>query len=224
MRHIGLIKNTGKKCLVVFREIYDEHGNVADPNNCLVVELENLPDFAYQDVVSIVESDTAQKAPNMYDVLARHRLSDGSAALSWLHSTGRLRKYETSNVDLITSNTTTESLAKINRIIALQKSGYSEKEIENIIANDTDQPPRKIDNPLETDSNNSPTQKQDGVLTDEDLAKSYLEQSKNMLEQSKALFKESERLKNEAYELAPSLKKTRKSSSKTKDSVTTETN
>jgi hypothetical protein len=40
LKHIGRVANTNVKCVVVFREIYDEKGNVIDPNNCLVVETE----------------------------------------------------------------------------------------------------------------------------------------------------------------------------------------
>ena len=216
MKHVGMVKNTGKKCIVVFREIYNEEGKVVQPDQCLVVELENLPDYAYQDIVSIVESEPAQRNGNLYEVLSRTRLSDGNVSLSWLHSTGRLRKYDTSNIDMIPSNNSKLNLATLNRIIQLQKDGRSEQEIESIIANDTDAPPRKLDDLSKPD--NALQSSNDGVLTDEDLAKSYLEQSKTMLA-------EAERLKAQAYELDPSLKRTRKTSSKVKkvDSVNEET-
>lgn len=219
MKHVGMVKNTGKKCVVVFREIYNESGRIVEPDQCLVVELENLPDHAYQDIVSIVESESAQRTGNLYDVLGRQRLSDGNVALNWLHSTGRLRKYATNNVDMITSNSSTLNLSTLNRIIQLQKDGRTEKEIESIIANDTDAPPRKFDGNTNThDSSINQSNHTDAVLTDADLAKSYLAQSKTMLE-------EAERLKQQAYELDPSLKKTRKTTTKSKaNSTVSETN
>lgn len=206
MKHVGMVKNTGKKCIVVFREIYDENGKVIQPDQCLVVELENLPDYAYQDIVSIVESEPAQRSGDLYEVLSRTRLSDGNISLSWLHQTGRLRKYDTTNIDMIPSNNSKLNLATLNRIIQLQKDGKTEKEIEQILADDTDAPPRTFN-----DSVNQPVSStNDGILSDEDLAKSYLEQSKTMLA-------ESERLKKEAYKLDPSLKRTRKSTAKDKN-------
>ena len=175
------------------------------PEECLVVELENLPDYAYQDIVSIVESEPAQRNGNLYEVFSRTRLSDGNIVLSWLHQTGRLRKYDTTNVDLIPSNSSKLNLATLNRIIQLQTDGKTEKEIEQILADDTDSPPRTFNNSV----NDTTPSNTDGILTDEDLAKSYLEQSKTMLA-------ESERLKKEAFKLDPSLKKTRKTTSKEK--------
>ena len=60
LKHIGRVSNTGLKCIVVFREMYDEHGKVLDPNHCLIVETERLPDMEHDDIVRVVESDSAQ--------------------------------------------------------------------------------------------------------------------------------------------------------------------
>ena len=46
MKHIGRVSNTGMKCIVVFREMYDARGNVEDPNHCLIVETGRLPDLS----------------------------------------------------------------------------------------------------------------------------------------------------------------------------------
>jgi hypothetical protein len=67
MNHVGRVENTGRRCLVVFREVYDEKGNVIEPDKCLVVETDTLPDFAHQDLMSIVESEPAQREGEFFN-------------------------------------------------------------------------------------------------------------------------------------------------------------
>lgn len=141
MKHVGMIANTGKRCVVVFREVYDERGKVIEPDNCLVVETDTLPDHAHQDIVSIVQSEPAQRTGNLYEVLARTRMTEGSIALAWLHNNNRLVKHSTSNVYMVPDSSTKVRLDKINRIIALQKSGHSQEQIENMMRDSTDAPP-----------------------------------------------------------------------------------
>lgn len=209
-KHVGMVENTGKRCVVVFREIYDEEGNIIEPDKCLVIEIENLPDFAYQDIVSIVESGPAQNNPNLYEVLARTRLSDNSIVLQWLHNNNRLRKYDTSKIVMKPTESYSIKLNKLNRIIQLQKAGYNEKDIERIIRDDTDMPPKSknlseeikentINKKEKVSENTQISATKDGVLNDDDLAQRYLNQAKTLSE-------EAERLTNEAYELAPHLK------------------
>lgn len=142
MKHVGMVANTGKRCIVVFREIYDERGNVTEPDNCLVIETDTLPDHAHQDIISITQSEPAQRTGNLYEVLARTRMTEGSIALAWLHNNNRLIKYNTNNVFMVPDSTTKIRLDKINRIIALQKAGHAQEDIERMIRDDTDAPPR----------------------------------------------------------------------------------
>jgi DNA-binding transcriptional MerR regulator len=206
MNHVGRVENTGRRCLVVFREVYDERGNVIEPDKCLVVETDTLPDFAHQDLMSIVESEPAQREGEFFNVLARTRLSNGDIALQWLHSQGRLRKYDTSNITLLPNSNSKISLNTLNRILELQKAGYSDNDIERILKdNNTDVKP--VAKPSTTKPVNEP-------LTDEKLAESFLSQAKTLLEQA-------QKLQDDAYELAPHLKPTKRKSvsSKSKDAV-----
>lgn len=210
MKHVGRIENTGKRCIVVFREIYDETGKVIESDKCLVVETDSLPDFAHQDIMSIVESEPAQREGELFDVLARNRLSNGDVALPWLHSQGRLIKYDTNNVVLIPNSNTKIKLNVLNRIIELQKAGYSESDINRIVSD------MQSDKNVSTDKSNVSEQKTtNDVLTDEDLAK-------NLLSQAETLKAEVERLENEAYTLVPSLRPTKRkrASSKSKETTT----
>ena len=72
MKHIGRVANTGLKCVVVFRQIYDENGNVTDDKHCLVVETERLPDMEHDDVVRVVESDAGQESAEFYELSLIH--------------------------------------------------------------------------------------------------------------------------------------------------------
>ena len=43
VKHVGRIKNTDRKCVVAFRYIYDEKGNITDRDHCLVIDADALP-------------------------------------------------------------------------------------------------------------------------------------------------------------------------------------
>ena len=108
VKHVGQVANTGLKCVVVFREIYDENGNVTDPNHCLIVETERLPDMEHDDIVRVVESDSAQTANQFYEVAHRSMFSDGINMLTKLHNRGYLKKYPTNQI-LMTPNSSTKN-------------------------------------------------------------------------------------------------------------------
>ena len=95
VKHVGKVANTGLKCIVVFREIYDDRGNVTDPNHCLVVETERLPDMEHDDIVRVVESPAGQEAEEFYQIAHRSMFSDGINMLAKLHTRGYLKKYPT---------------------------------------------------------------------------------------------------------------------------------
>lgn len=204
MKHVGKIKNTGRRCVVVFREMYDEKGKVIDEHNCLVFETESLPDAEHQDLMRIVESDTAQSTGDLFNVLARTRLGSGDLSLSWLSRANRLRKFPTSNIVMTPDARTQIGLDTLNKIVKLQKSGASQKEIENVLRNDTDLPPRQAESVTESISDAAPDAvtaqpSGDGVLDDAAIAKSYLDQAEMFAKQA-------EELREQAYQLNPALK------------------
>lgn len=197
LKHVGQVTNTGRRCVVVFREIYDAQGQVMEPDNCLVVETDALPDLVHQDIMRIVEGEPAQRTGNLYEVFARERLTDGAPALNWLHASGRLRKYPTNQIMLTPDSNNSIRLDKLNRILEMQKSGATEDEINNAMVDDTDSPPRTQTTAQTTPP---PAQSSDpGVMDDTALAA-------NLLSQAKTFQAEADRLMNEAYELDPSLK------------------
>lgn len=204
MKHVGMVANTGRRCVVVFRQIYDASGKVIEPDNCLVVETDSLPDHAHQDIISIVESEPAQRTGNLYEVLSRSRMTEGSVALSWLHNSNRLKKYETSNIYLLPDSSTKIRLDKINKIVDLQKTGASQADIENIMRDDTDAAPRNLTtNPVvDAQITDAVTQATPVELPIDKtkLAESLLKSSEQLIEQAKAMQLQAQELLSETLE------------------------
>ena len=183
IKHTGLLVNTGKRVVVVFRELPD------DPTQCLVVDTEAVPDWVHDDIHNAVESPGAQATGNFYEYAERTVFTDGTNMLQTLHTTGRLMKTPTDNVKMTPNNSVSIGLTELN----------------NIIREDTDKP--VVSPPTDEvmmagkdvmESAPAPAASNDG-LTDTDLAK-------NMLAQAKGFETEAKSLKAQAYELAPGLK------------------
>lgn len=199
LKHIGRVSNTGKKCVVVFREIYDERGNVSDPNHCLVVETERLPDMEHDDIARLVETQEAQSSNQFYEIAHRSMFSDGLNMLTKLHNRGYLRKYPTDSVELTPNNNTSIKLSEVNEIIRKQKSGMSEADIKNTMVDDTDQPPR-------TQTSLDSTQTIDQAIPTSEQALDDTAIAKGMLSQAETFLAEAKRLQDEAYAMDPSLR------------------
>lgn len=204
LKHVGRIKNTGRRCVVVFREMYDETGKVIDENNCLVFETDNLPDAEHQELMRIVESSSAQSTGDLFNVLTRERLGTGITALKWLVDSRRLRKQPTNNVDLLPTASVVIGLDKINKIVKMQKDGASEAAISNMLRNDTDSSPREMKDILadvvpETPSDANAQSGQKDLLDDAALAKSFLDQAQIFERQATEL-------REKAFGLDPTLK------------------
>lgn len=93
-KHAGIITSTGAKCIVVFRTI------PGDPDNCLVVETDKLNSSYHDGIIDIVNSNEAQDTADLYTVLNRRTLFDGSNALQALHYKGYMRKVPVSLIML----------------------------------------------------------------------------------------------------------------------------
>ena len=199
IKHVGQVANTGLKCVVVFREIYDENGNVTDPNHCLIVETERLPDMEHDDIVRVVESDSAQTANQFYEVAHRSMFSDGINMLTKLHNRGYLKKYPTNQILMTPNSSTSVALSEVNEIIKKQSTGMSESDIANSMVDDTDSPPR-------TSTTLSPSQTIDQAVPTSESAMDDTALAQTMLDQATTYEAEVTRLREEAYAMAPSLK------------------
>jgi hypothetical protein len=210
-KHVGRVKNTGRKCVVVFREIYNDVGTVIDEHNCLVFETETLPDAEHQELMRMVESSQAQETGDLYNVLGRNRLGNGLQALAWLSSSNRLRKFPCTNVELTPDSRTTIGLETLNKIVKMQKSGATQNEIENVLRNDTDSSPRDVTetaNSIVTTPELSATPTTgDVVLDDAALAATFIDQAKTFEAQAKGLRAQAKALKPVAKKRSTATKK-----------------
>lgn len=136
VKHVGRVRATGKKCIVVFRTL------PGDAYNCLIAPTENLPDSYHDAIINLVESSGGQSANEFGEIMARSLFPDGSVMLAALHTQGRLIKVSTDQIDMIPNSTTRIQLSELNQIIAEQngvsvdalslKSGITEKPEEHV--------------------------------------------------------------------------------------------
>jgi hypothetical protein len=196
LKHVGRIKNNQKKCCVVYRVL------PGDPNNCLIVMTQSLDAAEHDALISLVDSATAQQSEELGEAMARAQLPDGRNMLAGFHTTGKLLKVATNQVEMTPNNTTTVQLDVLNNAIAEQKGvTVNDLAIKNTQGETV---PEVTDAPV--DATTAYTSTPD-VLTDADLAAQYRSQADSM-------FKEAKRLREQAEELAPT-----KKSAKTKESA-----
>ena len=199
IKHVGQIANTGMKCIVVFREIYDEKGNVQEANNCLVVETERLPDMEHDDMVRVVESPAGQEAGQFYEIAHRSMFADGINMLVKLNHHGYLKKYPTDQILMTPNSSTSIKLSDINEIVRKQNTGMSPQDIQNSMIDDTDKPARTSSSLSQSQTIDQAVDTGEQVIDDSALAQT-------MLDQAKTYEQEVTRLREEAYAMAPSLK------------------
>ena len=115
LKHVGRIKKTGRRCMVVFRSLPN------DAFNCLIIQTESLEPDYHDQLISLVESPAAQNSNEFSEVLARAVFSDGSTMLPSLHVKGLLTKMPTDTIEMIPNMQATVMLSDLNQIIAEQQ-------------------------------------------------------------------------------------------------------
>ncbi len=191
LKHVGRIANTDRRCVVAFRELPD------DPDNCLIIDTDALPDRFHDGVMTAVENTTAQETVEFYKYLERNSFIDGSNMLTALHNKGWLVKQPTDNVIMLPAPEQTIKLKELNeQLRGLGFSVYTSEDkapkkepAQEVVENITPNVPPVTGQPEQVGQ----------VLQNEDLAKNFLRQAETMM-------KEVENLKKQAYEMDPSLK------------------
>lgn len=204
LKHVGRIASNQRKVIVAYRVIPGE------PDQCLVVQTENLDASEHDALMKAVESSAGQSAYEFGEAMARNTLADGRNMLAGFHTTGKFRKFPTNIIEMTPDNKTSINLAELNNLIAEQK-GVTVADLA-IKGPDGKTVPVKEEtatvDPV-ADYTATPTPAAaDGILTDEVLAAQYRSQAD-------ALFKEAKALREQAEELVPTKKKT----TKTKESA-----
>lgn len=120
LRHVGTLRETGHRVVVVFRQLPDE------PNSCLVVETDSLPDRYHQTLMECLESITAQETMEFYEYAQRQFFHDGGNLLNTLHTKGWLRKVPTERVIMRPRIDVEINLAALNANIDQISAGKGE--------------------------------------------------------------------------------------------------
>ena len=115
IKHVGRVKATNKKCLVVYRTLPGE------AHSCLIVPTENLPDIYHDALINLVESSAGQEAYEFAEAMDRTQFPDGSRILPNLHANGRLIKVPTDAVEMTPTTGFAILLSELNQIIAEQR-------------------------------------------------------------------------------------------------------
>lgn len=195
LKHVGKMKNTGAKVLVIFRTLPGES------DHALVLPTATLPDEYHNGIMELVETDMAQTAFEFGEIMFVRYFSDGRPMLQAMQADGRLQKVPTDSVIMTPTVNDEVGLDRLNSLIAEQRNcsiddlctfvkgaGPAKTEVEDIVEV-TETPTTSLQA-----SNNEP-------LSDKDIAKSYRSQAD-------AMYKEAARLRKEADELDPPKKKT----------------
>lgn len=206
LKHIGKMKNTGTKVLVVFRTLPGES------DQALVISVSQLNDSYHDAIMAVVESDQAQDVFEFGEILFIRSFPDGRPMLQALQADGRLTKLPTDKIIMTPSPVDEIPLDQLNSLIADQKNctiddlytfvkGAPKKSAaqDTAVTDSVDLEPTAdpdIPNNLKTEINNTE------ALSDKDLAKSYRSQADSM-------YKEAARLRREADQLDPPVKKSK---------------
>ena len=204
-KHVGRIKTNKRKIVVAYRTVPGE------PDNCIVVTTQNLMADEHDSLMKLVESDTGQNANEFAEAMQRSQLPDGRNMLAAFHTTGKLIKVSTNDVEMTPDRITVILLSELNQIIAEQR-GVS---VEDLALSDPTRPKERAQT-----ASDAATEAQDTsadmlnttdnkALSDEEIAAKYRSDATS-------LFKEAKRLREEAEKLAPTKKRTSKSNAKTK--------
>jgi hypothetical protein len=193
LKHVGKIKNSGSKVLVVFRTLPGES------NMALVVQTAPLSDQYHNAIIDLVDSDTGQDSWEFGEILFARPFPDGRPMLAALHQEGRLVKVATKDVEMTPTTTDSISLDELNKLIAEQRGlSLDELAVKEPGATEKPREAAKIQEvPATVSSSNDP-------LSDKDLARSYRSQAD-------AMYKEAAKLRKQADDLDPPQKKTTKS-------------
>ena len=203
LKHVGRVKATGKKCIVVYRTL------PGDAYNCLIAPTENLPDSYHDAIINLVESSTGQTANEFAEVMARSSFPDGSIMLAALHTQGRLVKASTDQIEMLPNNSYAILLSELNQTIAEQR-GVPVDDLSIKSSLESKQAETKVETKVET----KPVVEEPTIpLTPEEQAKKYRSEADR-------LSKEAASLRRQAEDLIPTAKKA-KVESEVEVSVTT---
>lgn len=199
LKHVGRVAANRRKVVVAYRVVPDE------PENCVVVTTENLSADEHDALMKSVESAAGQEAEEFAVAMGRSYLPDGRNMLAGFHTTGKMRKVPSADIEMTPNGNTTINLAELNKMIAEQK-GVTVGDLAMRTTPAADTPVETEVDPVAQYTDTTPVAEApatDGVLSDEDIAKQYRSQADR-------LSKEAAELRRQAEALVPTKRKTKK--------------
>jgi hypothetical protein len=193
LKHVGKIKNTGSKVLVVFRTLPGES------NMALVVQTSPLSDQYHNAIIDLVDQDVAQDAWEFGEILFTRPFPDGRPMLQALQADNRMIKVATDSIIMTPTPNSEISLHELNSFIAEQKNCAIDD-----LYTFTKGAPVKKESATPVQDTASVAASTNEVLTDRDIAR-------NFRSQADAMYKEAARLRKQADDLDPPAKKATKS-------------
>jgi hypothetical protein len=207
IKHIGRIKGTGSKVLIVFRTLPGES------DHALVLPVGSLTPDQHDSIIKLVETPQAQDAFEFGEMMFIRAFPEGQPMLTYCQRNNLLAKVQTDKI-IVTPNTVDEVLlSELNVLIAEQKncavddlytfvSGATRK-TEATVTEITRSQEVKSTAELATLPSNESVLTSDEPLSDKDLAKQFRSQADS-------LYKEAARLRKQAEEIDPVVKKASK--------------
>ena len=189
-KHLGRMIKSKKRVIVAYRVVPEE------ADNCIVVNTETLDASEHDTLMNLVESEGGQNENDLASLMMRTSLPDGRNMLTGFHTTGKLMKMPTNEIEMLPDSKTTIPLNELNEMIA-QQLGVT---VEDLAVKGTTTTTPAVTQTETTPVEAAPTL---DVITDEDLAAKYRSDADR-------LFKEAKSLREQAEELAPTKRKTSK--------------
>ena len=199
LKHVGRMANNQRRVIVAYKVL------PGDPDHCVVVTTENLEAGDHDSLIKLVESASGQQADDLATVMMRTQLSDGSNMLARFHTTGKMIKVKTADVEMIPNQNSSIKLSELNEAIAAQRgvtvndlavTGSDGKTIQQA---STSEPAMTASEMAAAAPSVAPVA-DDGVITVETLAKKFRSDADR-------LSKEAAELRRQAEELVPTKKK-----------------
>lgn len=208
MKHVGKVGE--KPCVVIFREIPGEE------DQCLVVETSSLDPDKHDTLMEVVQSPEGQESNDISQVLNRRQFRDGSNMLNSLHYSKKLLKRPVDQVNMTPVPNSSVPLRDINAELKKITDGYTPPKTDPSHLQQRDGAVLESDPNLNNQRIDESARQSDHAGTPEEQAKGLLAQAELLEQDAKAYAADAKAKKAEAYKLDPSLKPTRKTTSKKK--------
>jgi hypothetical protein len=192
IKHVGRYTANQRKVIVAYRTVPGEH------ENCIIVPTESLSDDEHDALIRCVESSAGQEAYEFAEAMARYTLPDGRNMLAAFHTTRKMQKVSTADVEMTPDNKTTILLSELNKIIAEQKGvTVADLALHDDSANKKAATVEDVATVTETPAPAEPVTLEapaDGVISDEELAAKYRSDADRLFKEAKALREQAEAL------------------------------